>query len=159
MKKFWEIPLILASCLCLCQCSSLPAGKEKKVAGWDDIETVGDAESGSFGSPSTASPVDGRPPTDVTVDERLDAAVMIVNVDGEKRTMVIDLNSAAAPQTVLNFKRNVARGFYDGLAFHRVIPNYIVQTGDPLTRDETNRSNWALVAPAILSPQSLDHHT
>jgi peptidyl-prolyl cis-trans isomerase B (cyclophilin B) len=62
------------------------------------------------------------------------------------------LNSAAAPQTVLNFKRNVARGFYNGLAFHRVIPNYLVQTGDPLTRDEVNRSNWGTGGPGYTIP-------
>ncbi|MCB1099971.1 MAG: peptidylprolyl isomerase [Verrucomicrobiae bacterium] len=77
---------------------------------------------------------------------------MIVNIDGEKRTMVIQLNEAAAPKTVLNFKQNVARGFYNGLAFHRVIPNYIVQTGDPLTRDELNRSNWGTGGPGYTIP-------
>jgi peptidyl-prolyl cis-trans isomerase B (cyclophilin B) len=36
-----------------------------------------------------------------------------------------------APQTVRNFIELAGKGFYDGLAFHRVIPHFIIQTGDP----------------------------
>lgn len=38
----------------------------------------------------------------------------------------------AAPQTVQNFVKLVEQGFYDGLSFHRVIPGFVVQGGDPL---------------------------
>ncbi len=36
-----------------------------------------------------------------------------------------------APQTVRNFIELAGKGFYDGLTFHRVIPHFIIQTGDP----------------------------
>ncbi len=39
-----------------------------------------------------------------------------------------------APGTVENFKKLVRDGFYDGIAFHRVIPDFVVQGGDPLTK-------------------------
>ena len=43
----------------------------------------------------------------------------------------IELNSEAAPKTVKNFEKLVGEGFYDGLIFHRVIPGFMIQGGDP----------------------------
>ena len=48
------------------------------------------------------------------------------------QTVKIELDETAAPLTVANFKKLVARGFYDGLTFHRVIPGFMIQGGDPL---------------------------
>ena len=45
--------------------------------------------------------------------------------------VVIALNPAGAPQTVRNFAGKAASGFYDGLTFHRVVPDFVVQGGDP----------------------------
>jgi len=45
---------------------------------------------------------------------------------------VIELRPDLAPKTVAHFKELVKRGFYDGLKFHRVIPGFMAQTGDPL---------------------------
>ncbi|RMH60592.1 MAG: peptidylprolyl isomerase [Zetaproteobacteria bacterium] len=45
--------------------------------------------------------------------------------------VVIRLLSEVAPNTVANFKKLVAEGFYDGLTFHRVIPGFVAQGGDP----------------------------
>lgn len=44
----------------------------------------------------------------------------------------IALCPEAAPETVKNFKELVKSGFYDGLTFHRVIPGFMIQGGDPL---------------------------
>ena len=44
----------------------------------------------------------------------------------------IELNAEAAPLTVENFLSLVKEGFYDGLIFHRVIPGFMIQGGDPL---------------------------
>ena len=43
----------------------------------------------------------------------------------------IELFDAAAPKTVDNFRSLAERGFYDGLVFHRVIPDFMIQGGDP----------------------------
>jgi peptidyl-prolyl cis-trans isomerase B (cyclophilin B) len=48
---------------------------------------------------------------------------------------VAELFSAEAPGTVENFKKLVRDGFYDGIVFHRVIPEFVVQGGDPLTKE------------------------
>ena len=49
--------------------------------------------------------------------------------------IAIALYPADAPQTVANFKKLVARGFYDSLTFHRVVPGFVIQGGDPNSRD------------------------
>lgn len=45
--------------------------------------------------------------------------------------MVIELDPASAPLTVANFQKLVDQGFYDGLIFHRIIPGFMIQGGDP----------------------------
>ncbi len=40
-----------------------------------------------------------------------------------------------APETVANFEKLAKDGFYDGIIFHRVLPNFVVQGGDPLTKE------------------------
>ena len=52
-----------------------------------------------------------------------------------KGTLVAELFAAEAPKTVENFEKLANSGFYDGVKFHRVIPDFVVQGGDPLSRD------------------------
>ena len=47
------------------------------------------------------------------------------------KTMKLELDAKAAPETVKNFERLVSEGFYDGLIFHRVIYGFMIQGGDP----------------------------
>ena len=46
--------------------------------------------------------------------------------------ILLELYPEAAPKTVENFLKLVSEGFYDGLTFHRVIPGFMIQGGDPL---------------------------
>lgn len=52
-----------------------------------------------------------------------------------KGTLVAELYPAEAPKTVANFEKLANSGFYDGVKFHRVIEDFVVQGGDPLSRD------------------------
>lgn len=55
--------------------------------------------------------------------------------------IVIELYSDM-PVTSGNFKKLVGEGFYDGILFHRVIDGFIIQGGDPLTKDDSKKSMW-----------------
>src|ERR1051325_3252154 len=52
-----------------------------------------------------------------------------------KGTIVAELYDKDAPKTVANFEKLANDKFYDGVKFHRVIPDFVVQGGDPLSRD------------------------
>lgn len=52
-------------------------------------------------------------------------------IDTDKGKMVLDLYPGEAPGTVANFAKLAREGFYNGLTFHRVIPNFVIQGGCP----------------------------
>ncbi|MEO6446207.1 MAG: peptidylprolyl isomerase [Gemmatimonadaceae bacterium] len=51
-----------------------------------------------------------------------------------KGTMTLELYDAEAPETVANFEKLANSGYYDGTKFHRVIPGFVVQGGDPYSK-------------------------
>ena len=53
----------------------------------------------------------------------------------EKGNMTVEFFEQDAPKAVANFKKLANEGFYDGVTFHRVIPNFMVQTGCPNSKD------------------------
>ena len=59
----------------------------------------------------------------------------------------LELYPEHAPKTVENFRELANRGFYDGLIFHRIVPNFVIQGGDPNTRDLSNRTRWGTGGP------------
>ncbi|MGB3544937.1 peptidylprolyl isomerase [Rubrivirga sp.] len=65
---------------------------------------------------------------EMTIDTDADYRATISTNRGD---IVIDLSAEHAPKTVNNFVTLAKDGFYDGLTFHRVIPNFMVQGGDP----------------------------
>lgn len=58
-----------------------------------------------------------------------------VRLDTAKGAIVVELEREAAPATVENFLNLTRAGFYDGTRFHRLVPGFILQGGDPLTKD------------------------
>ncbi|MDO8511738.1 MAG: peptidylprolyl isomerase [bacterium] len=52
----------------------------------------------------------------------------------------LELDGTVAPLTVGNFVTLAKSGFYDGTAFHRIISNFMIQGGDPLSKDPANRA-------------------
>jgi cyclophilin family peptidyl-prolyl cis-trans isomerase len=121
-----------------------------RIAAEDEAPSVRDraaaalARSGSEPPPPTSVPVEESPFLGVTFDE--DPVVVLETTRG---TFEIRCLAQEAPIHVAHFVRLVQDGFYDGLIWHRVVPGFVVQGGDPrgdgwgsgdLTlRDEINR--------------------
>ncbi len=47
-----------------------------------------------------------------------------------------------APKTAENFQQLASMGYYDSILVHRVAPDFVIQTGDPQTRDTSKRAQW-----------------
>lgn len=58
-----------------------------------------------------------------------------VRMATDKGTIELELFDADAPKTVENFTKLIKEGYYDGIAFHRVVPDFVIQGGDPYTKD------------------------
>src|ERR1041385_4209967 len=72
-----------------------------------------------------------------------DVAVMKTS-EGE---MVFELWPDVAPKTVENFEKLARSGFFDGTAFHRIVKNFMVQGGDPLTKDPSKEDRYGTGSP------------
>ena len=57
--------------------------------------------------------------------------IYVAKIETMRGTMVLELYPEHAPKTVNNFVFLAKQGFYDGVTFHRVIPNFMIQGGDP----------------------------
>jgi cyclophilin family peptidyl-prolyl cis-trans isomerase len=72
---------------------------------------------------------------------------MKATLQTNKGDIVIDLLDKATPGTVANFIKLAKEGFYDGIKFHRVIKGFMIQGGDPLTKDDTKTHMWGTGGP------------
>lgn len=71
--------------------------------------------------------------------------------------ITVELWPALAPKTVENFITLAERGFYDGTFFHRVIPNFMIQGGDPLTREfPEDRARHGTGGPGYTFPDEIN---
>ena len=69
---------------------------------------------------------DAPPPMRIDVNKQYSATI-----ETDKGKIVLDLYAKEAPGTVNNFVFLARDGYYDGITFHRVIPNFMIQGGDP----------------------------
>ena len=64
-----------------------------------------------------------------------------------KGQIKLELFEDDAPNAVANFVNLAESGFYDGIKFHRVIADFVIQAGDPLTKDINKRPYWGTGGP------------
>ncbi len=75
-------------------------------------------------------------------------------------TMVVEFYPDVAPNHVANFKKLARSGFYDGTCFHRVIPGFMIQGGDPNTKDDSKKDSWGMGGPgySVKAEFNSKHH-
>ena len=79
----------------------------------------------------------------------------IITLATSEGVIVIKLDAVAAPKHAENFKKLVKEGFYDGTTFHRVIPGFMIQGGDPLSKDQAKRSEHGTGGPGYTVPAEI----
>ena len=70
------------------------------------------------------------------------AALPVVVFETAKGSFEVEFYPAEAPKSVAHILALVRRNFYNGLRVHRVVEGFVVQFGDPQTRDMTKKANW-----------------
>lgn len=71
-----------------------------------------------------------QPPT-AQAPQKKENGTVKVKIETSLGMITADLYADKAPKTVQNFVTLAEKGFYDGIIFHRVIPDFMIQTGDP----------------------------
>jgi peptidyl-prolyl cis-trans isomerase B (cyclophilin B) len=73
--------------------------------------------------------------------------------------MVVEFWTDAAPNTIDNFKKLARAGFYNGTAFHRIVKGFMIQGGDPLTKDPANESRFGTGDPGYKIKAEFNDHS
>ena len=91
------------------------------------------------GAPTPKAPVTSPAPAPALPSP---GAGPVIVVETSKGTFEFETYPNEAPRTVEHIIALVKRNFYNGLRFHRVEPGFVIQVGDPNTRDYTKKSLW-----------------
>ena len=61
--------------------------------------------------------------------------------------ITVEFYKDKSPSTVANFEKLAKEGFYNGVKFHRVIKDFMIQAGDPLSKDDSKKNRWGTGGP------------
>ena len=84
-----------------------------------------------------------------------DEVAVIQTSEGD---MVVQFWSDAAPKTIENFKKLARSGFYNGTTFHRIIKGFMIQGGDPLTKDPAKEKDYGNGGPGYSIKAEFNYH-
>jgi peptidylprolyl isomerase len=85
---------------------------------------------------------------------------MLITLHTTLGDITLDFHESTRPATVENFVKLAKAGFYDGVKFHRVIKDFMIQCGDPLTKDDAQKARWGTGGPGYTFADELteDNH-
>ncbi len=79
-----------------------------------------------------------------------------VTLETSKGTIVIGLYGQDAPKTAANFSGLAAKNFFKDILFHRIVPGFVIQAGDPKTKDASLKAMWGQGGESIYGGQFAD---
>ena len=140
MKRNWAAVLVIAG-LFLSACGAQPANlptvtplqptqvstTSAAATPTSGQETTTDRPFAKLSAAQRSKVGTAAPPMTIDVTHKY-----LATIQTAKGEIQVELDPSAAPQTVNNFVYLATNGFYDGLTFHRVEPNFVIQGGDPL---------------------------
>ncbi len=97
-------------------------------------------------------------PEDVETGPRVAITVSVESEDGKMTglgTFVIELYPEDAPKHVENFLKLVHEGYYEGTTFHRIVPGFIIQGGDPISRSDWRSPKVGTGGPTYTVPAEI----
>jgi peptidyl-prolyl cis-trans isomerase B (cyclophilin B) len=102
-----------------------------------------------------AAPLPAEEKKETHVNASNEVAVIKTN-EGD---MVIQFWTDAAPKTVENFKKLARAGFYDGTIFHRIVKNFMIQGGDPISKDPSKEDRYGSGGPGYKIKAEFNDHS
>jgi len=126
-------------------CSQSPKVEDQQNNKTEPSKTKADAKS-TTNEPKAGSAASnaGQAATPQTQPMNTNEVAVIKTTEGE---MVVEFWPDVAPKTVENFIKLAKDGFYDGTCFHRVIKGFMIQGGDPKTKDPSKEREWGTGDP------------
>lgn len=82
-----------------------------------------------------------------TLNNKNKENIMYATLKTNMGDIKIEFLEEQAPNTVTNFKTLASENFYNGVKFHRVIKGFMIQGGDPLTKDDSKQAMWGTGGP------------
>src|SRR5437764_4331042 len=73
--------------------------------------------------------------------------------------MILQFWTDAAPNTIENFKKLARQGFYDGTIFHRIVKGFMIQGGDPNSKDPTKEDSYGQGGPGYKIKAEFNDHS
>lgn len=144
MKRLFFCAL-LGSALGLANCSRPAAPEaEETPSATPETEATTPPETTPTATPNTAATEENKP-----METNNKEVAVLKTSAGE---MVVEFWPEVAPKTVENFKKLAREGFYDGTAFHRIIKGFMIQGGDPNTKDLSREGSYGTGGPGYSVP-------
>jgi peptidylprolyl isomerase/peptidyl-prolyl cis-trans isomerase B (cyclophilin B) len=121
-----------------------------------DATATPSAAPAATSSPEPAPVTVATPPSDSSTpgSEAIQTQEQVVVLQTSLGRIVIAMDDFAAPKTCENFRKLVSDGFYNHTAFHRVIPNFIIQGGDPNSKSD-DRASYGQGGPGYTLPPEI----
>jgi peptidyl-prolyl cis-trans isomerase B (cyclophilin B) len=92
-------------------------------------------------------------------ESHVNASNEVAVIKTNEGDMVIQFWTDAAPKTVENFKKLARAGFYDGTIFHRIVKNFMIQGGDPLSKDPSKEDRYGSGGPGYKIKAEFNDHS
>jgi len=100
----------------------------------------------------------------VVAEEQKEASPMstsneVAVIKTNEGEMVVQFWTDAAPNTIENFKKLARQGFYDGTIFHRIVKGFMIQGGDPNSKDPAKESDYGAGGPGYKIKAEFNNHS
>ncbi len=137
MAKYLQVASIIGISLLLILGLAYWASMDKAP----ELELVTEPDTPEMTAPLSPSELN------VTNPDNINTMNPVAVLETNQGTVEIELYKDTMPITAGNFEKLVKEGYYDGIKFHRVIYGFMIQGGDPLTKDDSMTARWGTGGP------------
>jgi len=160
MKKISFFSTVLITSLILTGCTQTPPAQPTGMETSSSLESYGDEndvvndikldEKPEGTQQLTNEAKKGSSMKTLADFEKISATQATITTN--KGDITFELYGDKTPITVANFLNLAKSGFYNGIKFHRIIPDFMAQVGDPLTKDDSKKAMWGSGDPGYKIP-------